>query len=52
MKKVLFTLLILLLVTGCVKEKKEVIKKEKVKEDKPIEEKNTYKDLNTTLFIN
>ena len=48
MKKVLFTLLILLLVTGCVKEKKEVIKKEKVKEDKPIEAKDTYKDLNNT----
>ena len=48
MKKVLFTLLVLLLLTGCGKEKEKIIKKEKKVEEKPIGTKITYKDLNNT----
>lgn len=48
MKKVLFTLLVLLLLTGCEKEKEKIIKKEKKVEEKPIGTKITYKDLNNT----
>ena len=47
MKKILFTLLIILLLCGCGKEK-EVIKKKEVKEDKTIGVQDTYKDLNNT----
>ena len=47
MKKVLFTLLIILLLTGCGKEK-EIIKEKKVKKEKPIGVVDTYKDLNNT----
>lgn len=48
MKKVLFTLLVLLLLTGCEKEKEKIIKKEKKVEEKTIGTKITYKDLNNT----
>ena len=48
MKKVLFTLLILLLICGCEKNKEKTITKEKKVEEKPIGTKITYKDLNNT----
>lgn len=48
MKKILILLLSLLVLTGCIQKKEEIVKKAPKKEIEETEIKDTYEDLNTT----